>query len=152
MLECFWKKKALPVITMIFRRRKAAEKRMVESLFCVIVNYARPVRSILRRVILRNSGKNMRKKFCSTRLLRMFDEMGVNLTAKSCRQSTQNCWKKRKTYSEYRRSRENARTAKANVDRVLKMEVEQDVEKVLLDINRSQDANGFELCCPQQAR
>ena len=39
---------------------------------------------------------------------------------------------KKKTYSEYRRSREEMRellTAKANVDRVLKMEVEQDVEK-----------------------
>ena len=37
-----------------------------------------------------------------------------------------------KTYAEYRRSREEMRellTAKANVDRVLKMEVEQDVEK-----------------------
>ncbi len=39
---------------------------------------------------------------------------------------------KKETYSEYRRSREEMRellTAKANVDRVLKMEVEQDVEK-----------------------
>ena len=39
---------------------------------------------------------------------------------------------KKKTYVEYRRSREEMRellTAKANVDRVLKMEVEQDVEK-----------------------
>ncbi len=39
---------------------------------------------------------------------------------------------KKKTYSEYRRSREEMReflTAKVNVDRVLKMEVEQDVEK-----------------------
>ena len=38
----------------------------------------------------------------------------------------------KKTYAEYRRSREKMRellTAKANVDRVLKMEVEQDVEK-----------------------
>ena len=37
-----------------------------------------------------------------------------------------------RTYAEYRRSREEMRellTAKANVDRVLKMEVEQDVEK-----------------------
>ena len=41
-----------------------------------------------------------------------------------------NCWKK-KTYAEYRRSREEMRellTAKANVDRVLKMEVEQEHE------------------------
>ena len=39
---------------------------------------------------------------------------------------------KKKTYAEYRHSREEMRellTAKANVDRVLKMEVEQDVEK-----------------------
>ncbi len=39
---------------------------------------------------------------------------------------------KKKTYAEYRCSREEMRellTAKANVDRVLKMEVEQDVEK-----------------------
>ena len=39
---------------------------------------------------------------------------------------------KKKTYAEYRRSREEMRkllTAKANVDRVLKIEVEQDVEK-----------------------
>ena len=39
---------------------------------------------------------------------------------------------KKKTYAEYRRSREEMLellTAKANVDRVLKMEVEQDVEK-----------------------
>ena len=38
----------------------------------------------------------------------------------------------KRQYSEYRRSREEMRellTAKANVDRVLKMEVEQDVEK-----------------------
>ena len=39
---------------------------------------------------------------------------------------------KKKVYAEYRHSREEMRellTAKANVDRVLKMEVEQDVEK-----------------------
>ena len=39
---------------------------------------------------------------------------------------------KKKTYAEYRHSREEMRellTAKANVDRVMKMEVEQDVEK-----------------------
>ena len=39
---------------------------------------------------------------------------------------------KKKTYAEYRHSREEMRellTAKANVDRALKMEVEQDVEK-----------------------
>ena len=38
----------------------------------------------------------------------------------------------KKTYAEYQRSREEMRellTAKATVDRVLKMEVEQDVEK-----------------------
>jgi len=39
---------------------------------------------------------------------------------------------KKKAYAEYRHSREEMRellTAKANVDRLLKMEVEQDVEK-----------------------
>ena len=52
-----------------------------------------------RRVTLRNSGKNMRKKFCSTRLLRMplmRWESRSFPRSKSCRRSTRNCWKKRK--------------------------------------------------------
>ena len=55
---------------------KAAEKRMAEIavLRTHIVIMPRPVRSMwhtARRATLRNSGRNMRKKFCSTRLLRM---------------------------------------------------------------------------------
>ena len=52
-----------------------------------------------RRVTLRNSGKNMRKKFCSTRLLRMPLMRWASRScprSKSCRRSTRNCWKKRK--------------------------------------------------------
>ena len=52
-----------------------------------------------RQATLRNSGRNMRKKFCSTRLLRMPLMRWASrscLRSKSCRQSTQNCWKKRK--------------------------------------------------------
>ena len=52
-----------------------------------------------RRVTLRNSGKNMRKKFCSTRLLRMPLMRWASRScprSKSCRQSMRNCWKKRK--------------------------------------------------------
>ena len=52
-----------------------------------------------RRVTLRNSGGNMRKKFCSTRLLRMPLMRWASRScqrSKSYRQSTQNCWKKRK--------------------------------------------------------
>ena len=48
---------------------------------------------------LRNSGKNMRKKFCSTRLLKMplmKWESRSCPRSKSCRQSMRNCWKKRK--------------------------------------------------------
>jgi hypothetical protein len=48
---------------------------------------------------LRNSGKNMRKKFCSTRLPRMplmKWESRSCLRSKSCRRSMRNCWKKRK--------------------------------------------------------
>ena len=52
-----------------------------------------------RRATLRNSGKNMRKKFCSTRLLRMPLMRWASRScprSKSCRRSTRNCWKKRK--------------------------------------------------------
>lgn len=48
---------------------------------------------------LSNNPKNMRKKFCSTRLPRMplmKWESRSCLRLKSCRRSTQNCWKKRK--------------------------------------------------------
>ena len=52
-----------------------------------------------RRDTLRNSGRNMRKKFCSIRLLRMplmRWESRSFPRSKSCRWSTRNCWKKRK--------------------------------------------------------
>ena len=64
-----------------------------------------------------------------------FDEMGVKKLPKVKELQTEYVKlleEKKKTYAEYRRSREEMRellTAKANVDRVLKMEVEQDVEK-----------------------
>lgn len=64
-----------------------------------------------------------------------FDEMGVKKLPKVKELQTEYAKlleEKKKTYTEYRRSREEMRellTAKANVDRVLKMEVEQDVEK-----------------------
>ncbi|MCC2175432.1 relaxase/mobilization nuclease domain-containing protein, partial [Hominicoprocola fusiformis] len=63
-----------------------------------------------------------------------FDEMGVKKLPKVKELQTEYAKlleEKKKTYAEYRRSREEMRellTAKANVDRVLKMEVEQDVE------------------------
>ena len=64
-----------------------------------------------------------------------FDEMGVKKLPKVKELQTEYAKlleEKKKTYAEYRRSREEMRellTAKANVDRVLKMEVEQDFEK-----------------------
>ena len=64
-----------------------------------------------------------------------FDEMGVKKLPKVKELQTEYAKlleEKKKTYAKYRRSREEMRellTAKANVDRVLKMEVEQDVEK-----------------------
>ena len=64
-----------------------------------------------------------------------FDEMGVKKLPKVKELQTEYAKlleEKKKTYAEYRRSREKMRellTAKVNVDRVLKMEVEQDVEK-----------------------
>ena len=64
-----------------------------------------------------------------------FDEMGVKKLPKVKELQTEYVKlleEKKKTYAEYRHSREEMRellTAKANVDRALKMEVEQDVEK-----------------------
>ena len=83
---------------------KVAEKRMAEIavLRTHIVNYAKTREvyvAYARRVTLRNSGRNMRKKFCSTRLLRMPLMRWASRScprSKSCRQSTRNCWKKRK--------------------------------------------------------
>ena len=64
-----------------------------------------------------------------------FDEMGVKKLPKVKELQTEYAKlleEKKKTYAEYRRSREEMLellTAKANIDRVLKMAVEQDVEK-----------------------
>ena len=64
-----------------------------------------------------------------------FNEMGVKKLPKVKELQTEYAKlleEKKKTYAKYRRSREEMRellTAKANVDRVLKMEVEQDAEK-----------------------
>ena len=120
---------------------KAAEKRMAEIavLRTHIVNYAK-TREVY--VAYRKAGysKKFREEHEEEILLHQaaknaFDEMGVKKLPKVKELQTEYAKlleEKKKTYSEYRRSREEMRellTAKANVDRVLKMEVEQDVEK-----------------------
>ncbi|WP_105309703.1 relaxase/mobilization nuclease domain-containing protein [Dorea sp. Marseille-P4042] len=120
---------------------KAAEKRMAEIavLRTHIVNYAK-TREIY--VAYRKAGysKKFREEHEEEILLHQaaknaFDEMGVKKLPKVKELQTEYAKlleEKKKTYSEYRRSREEMRellTAKVNVDRVLKMEVEQDVEK-----------------------
>ena len=120
---------------------KAAEKRMAEIavLRTHIVNYAK-TREVY--VAYRKAGysKKFREEHEKEILLHQaaknaFDEMGVKKLPKVKELQTEYTKlleEKKKTYAEYRRSREEMRellTAKANVDRVLKMEVEQDVEK-----------------------
>ena len=120
---------------------KAAEKRMAEIavLRTHIVNYAK-TREVY--VAYRKAGysKKFRGEYEEEILLHQaaknaFDEMGVKKLPKVKELQTEYAKlleEKKKTYAEYRRSREEMRellTAKANVDRVLKMEVEQDVEK-----------------------
>ena len=120
---------------------KAAEKRMAEIavLRTHIVNYAK-TREVY--VAYRKAGysKKFREEHEEEILLHQaaknaFDEMGVKKLPKVKELQTgyaKLLEEKKKTYAEYRRSREEMRellTAKANVDRVLKMEVEQDVEK-----------------------
>ena len=120
---------------------KAAEKRMAEIavLRTHIVNYAK-TREIY--VAYRKAGysKKFREEHEEEILLHQaaknaFDEMGVKKLPKVKELQTEYAKlleEKKKTYAEYRCSREKMRellTAKANVDRVLKMEVEQDVEK-----------------------
>ena len=120
---------------------KAAEKRMAEIavLRTHIVNYAK-TREVY--VAYRKAGysKKFREEHEEEILLHQaaknaFDEMGVKKLPKVKELQTEYAKlleEKKKTYSEYRRSREEMRellTAKVNVDRVLKMEVEQDVEK-----------------------
>ena len=120
---------------------KAAEKRMAEIavLRTHIVNYAK-TREVY--VAYRKAGysKKFREEHEEEILLHQaaknaFDEMGVKKLPKVKELQTEYAKlleEKKKTYAEYRRSREEMRellTAKVNVDRVLKMEVEQDVEK-----------------------
>ena len=120
---------------------KAAEKRMAEIavLRTHIVNYAK-TREVY--VAYRKAGysKKFREEHEEEILLHQaaknaFDEMGVKKLPKVKELQTEYAKlleEKKKTYAKYRRSREEMRevlTAKANVDRVLKMEVEQDVEK-----------------------
>ena len=120
---------------------KAAEKRMAEIavLRTHIVNYAK-TREVY--VAYRKAGysKKFREEHEEEILLHQaaknaFDEMGVKKLPKVKDLQAEYAKlleEKKKTYAEYRRSREEMRellTAKANVDRVLKMEVEQDVEK-----------------------
>jgi len=104
---------------------KAAEKRMAEIavLRTHIVNYAKTREVYEEEILLHQAAKNA------------FDEMGVKKLPKVKELQTEYAKlleEKKKTYAKYRRSREEMRellTAKANVDRVLKMEVEQDVKK-----------------------
>ncbi|MCR0649509.1 relaxase/mobilization nuclease domain-containing protein [[Clostridium] innocuum] len=120
---------------------KAAEKRMAEIavLRTHIVNYAKTREAY---VAYRKAGysKKFREEHEEEILLHQaaknaFDEMGVKKLPKVKELQTEYAKlleEKKKTYAEYRRSREEMRellTAKVNVDRVLKMEVEQDVEK-----------------------
>ena len=78
----------------------------------------------------------MSKKFCSIRRQKnAFDEMGVKKLPKVKDLQSEYAKlleEKKKTYAEYRRSREEMRellTAKANVDRLLKMDEEQKKEQ-----------------------
>ena len=120
---------------------KAAEKRMAEIavLRTHIVNYAKTRETY---VAYRKAGysRKFREEHEEEILLHQaaknaFDEMDVKKLPKVKELQTEYAKlleEKKKTYAEYRRSREEMRellTAKANVDRVLKMEVEQDVEK-----------------------
>ena len=107
-----------------------------------IVNYAktREVYVAYRKAGKAGYSKKFREEHEEEILLhqaakKAFDEMGVKKLPKVKELQTEYAKlleEKKKTYAEYRRSREEMRellTAKANVDRVLKMEVEQDVEK-----------------------
>ena len=83
-------------------RKKTVTQAEIAVLRTHIVNYAK-IREVYvayrKGATLRNFGKNMRKKFCSTRLLRMplmRWESRSCPRSKSYRRSTRNCWKKRK--------------------------------------------------------
>ena len=120
---------------------KAAEKRMAEIavLRTHIVNYAKTRETY---VAYRKAGysKKFREEHEADILLHQaaknaFDDLGVKKlpTVKSLQaEYAQLLDEKKKAYGEYRRSREEMRdllTAKANVDRILNMEAEQDAEK-----------------------
>ena len=120
---------------------KAAEKRMAEIavLRTHIVNYAK-TREVY--VAYRKAGysKKFRAEHEAEILLHQaaksaFDEMNMKKLPKIKELQTEYAQlleEKKKTYAEYRRSREEMRellTAKANVDRLLNMEAEHDAEK-----------------------
>ena len=120
---------------------KAAEKRMAEIavLRTHIINYAK-TREIY--VAYRQAGYSMkfRQEHEAEILLHQaaknaFDDMGVKKLPKVKELQTEYAKlleEKKKIYAEYRRSREEMRellTAKANVDRLLKMDEEQKQEK-----------------------
>ena len=120
---------------------KIAEKRMAEIavLRTHIVNYAKTREGY---VAYRKAGysKKFRDEHEQEILLhqaakKAFDDMGIKKLPKVKELQAgyaKLLEEKKKIYAEYRRSREEMRellTAKANVDRLLKMEVEQDVEK-----------------------
>lgn len=120
---------------------KIAEKRMAEIavLRTHIVNYAKN-REVY--VAYRKAGysKKFRDEHEQEILLhqaakKAFDDMGIKKLPKVKELQAEYAKlleEKKKDYAEYRHSREEMRellTAKANVDRLLKMEVEQDVEK-----------------------
>ena len=98
---------------------KATEKRMGRDrrpgvpISLIMPRPARPMLPIARPVIPENFGRNMSKKFCSIRRQKMPLMMGVKKLpprSKTCNLSMPNCWReKKKTYAEYRRSREEMR-------------------------------------------
>ena len=120
---------------------KAAEKRMAEIavLRTHIINYAKTRDTY---VAYRKAGysKKFREEHEEEILLHQaaknaFDDMGVKKLPKVKElqaEYAQLLEEKKKTYAEYRRSREEMRellAAKANVDRLLKMEAEHDTER-----------------------
>ena len=120
---------------------KAAEKRMAEItiLRTHIVNYAKTRDTY---VAYRKAGysKRFREEHEEEILLHQaaknaFDDMGVKKLPKVKELQAEYARfldEKKKTYAEYRRSREEMRellAAKANVDRLLKMEAEHDAQK-----------------------
>ena len=120
---------------------KAAEKRMAEIavLRTHIVNYAK-TRAVYMAYRKAGYSKKFRAEHEAEILLHQaaksaFDEMGVKKLPKIKELQTEYAQlleEKKKTYAEYRRSREEMRellTAKANVDRLLNMEAEHDAEK-----------------------